>query len=151
MEKFQEAGDAFALAPISQLVGLQVEPGGLGNTIVRLPVGQRMHNPMGVVHGGVIALLADAAMGIAFGRTLVDTSSFATMEMKVSYLRPVKESLLTATAKMVTRGLRVGFVECVITDSRSKEIARASCTCTINSLGQADKSFEQLGADRNAR
>lgn len=137
MNNLPEAGDAFASAPISQLVGLQVEPGGLGEAVVRLPVTRRMHNPMGVVHGGIIALLADAAMGIAFGRTLVDSSSFATMEMKVSYLRPVKESLLTATARLVGRGLRVGFVECVITDSRSKEIARASCTCTVNSLEQS--------------
>lgn len=130
----REAGDAFASAPISQLVGLQVEPGPVGEAVVRLQVSSKMHNPMGAVHGGVIALLADAAMGIAFGRTLADPSAFATIEMKVSYLRPVKESLLTATAKLVTRGLRIGFVECVITDARQKEVARGSCTCTVNSV-----------------
>ena len=134
LENVSDAGDAFAHAPISQLIGLQIEPGQPGEAVVRLDVGQKMHNPMGVVHGGVIALLADAAMGIAFGRTLSDSSSFATIEMKVSYLRPVRQSLLTATAISVARGLRVGFVECVITDSRGKEIARASCTCTVNSL-----------------
>lgn len=129
-----EAGDAFASAPISQLIGLQVEPGPVGEAVVRLEVSKKMHNPMGAVHGGVIALLADAAMGIAFGRTLDDASAFATIEMKVSYLRPVKETLLTATAKLVSRGLRIGFVECIITDSRHKEIARGSCTCTVNSI-----------------
>lgn len=129
-----EAGDAFASAPISQLIGLQVEPGPVGEAVVRLEVSQIMHNPMGAVHGGIIALLADAAMGIAFGRTLTDPASFATIEMKVTYLRPVKQSLLTATAKLVSRGLRIGFVECVITDARQKEIARASCTCTVNRL-----------------
>ena len=151
MGKQQEAGDAFAYAPISQLLGLEVEPGEVGEATVHLPVGERMHNPMGVVHGGVIALLADAAMGIAFGRTLDDASSFATMEMKVSYLRPVKNSRLTATARLIARGLRIGFIECVITDSRSKEIARASCTCTINSLEQSDGSSERSRADRNLR
>lgn len=133
----QEAGDAFAQAPISQLIGLQVEPGPPGEAVVRLPVSQRMHNPMGVVHGGVIALLADAAMGIAFGRTMSEPANFATIEMKVSYLRPVKVSVLKASARLVARGLRVGFVECVISDSRDKEIARGSCTCTVNSLGEA--------------
>lgn len=131
----EDAGDAFAYAPISQLIGLQVEPGQSGEAVVHLPVSQKMHNPMGVVHGGVIALLADAAMGIAFGRTMSDPASFATIEMKVSYLRPVKETMLTATARLVARGLRVGFVECIITDARDREIARASCTCTVNSLG----------------
>jgi uncharacterized protein (TIGR00369 family) len=138
LDAIQEAGDAFARAPISQLVGLQVEPGPPGEAVAHLPVDQRMHNPMGVVHGGVIALLADAAIGIAFGRSLVDQGSFATIEMKVSYLRPVQASLLTATAHLVARGLRIGFVECVITDSRKKEIAHASCTCTVNSLAEPE-------------
>lgn len=129
-----EAGDAFAYAPISQLIGLQVEPGPVGEAVVRLQVSAKMHNPMGAVHGGVIALLADAAMGIAFGRTLSDPSAFATIEMKVSYLRPVKDTLLTAHAKLVSRGLRIGFIECIITDARNKEIARGSCTCTVNSV-----------------
>ncbi len=129
-----EAGDAFAHAPISQLIGLEVMPGEPGTAIVHLEVGQRMHNPMGFVNGGIVSLLADAAMGIAFGRTLIDPASFATIEMKVSYLRPVKATKLTAKAQLITRGLRVGFVECVITDSRQREVARASCTCTINSL-----------------
>lgn len=129
-----EAGDAFAHAPISRRMGLQVEAGNPGEATVHLPVDESMHNPMGAVHGGVIALLADAAMGIAFGRTLDDQSSFATIEMKVSYLRPVKSTTLTCRAQLVSRGLRVGFVECIIEDARRKEIARASCTCTINSL-----------------
>ncbi|QDV27219.1 PaaI family thioesterase [Aureliella helgolandensis] len=126
--------DAFAYAPISQLIGLEVQPGEAGMAEVFLDVDQRMHNPMGFVHGGIIALLADATMGIAFGRTLDDQNSFATVEMKTSYLRPVKASRLRGTAELVQRGLRIGFVECRITDSRQRLIATASCTCTVNSL-----------------
>ncbi|MCA9126369.1 MAG: PaaI family thioesterase [Planctomycetales bacterium] len=130
--------DAFAYAPISQLVGLEVVPAdpqdALAPTVVALEVDQRMHNPMGFVHGGVIALLADAAMGIAFGRTLDDQMSFATVEMKTSFLRPIKRSRLTATATLVQRGLRIGFVQCEIIDSRGKLVATSSCTCTVNSL-----------------
>lgn len=127
--------DPFATAPISQLMGLEVHPGLPGEADVFLEVDQRMHNPMGAVHGGVIALLADAVMGIAFGRTLDDQNSFATVEMKTSYIRPVKKSRLHAKAKLIQRGLRIGFLECTIHDARSKLIATASCTCTVNSLG----------------
>ncbi len=127
--------DIFSWAPISQLMGLEVQPGEGGQAEVFLNVGERMHNPMGFVHGGVIALLADAATGIAFGRTLDDQQSFATVEMKTTYIRPVKQGRLRAQAKLLQRGLRLGFVECVIHDERQKLIAKASCTCTINSLG----------------
>lgn len=127
--------DPFAHAPISQLIGLEVQPGEVGTAEVFLNVSERMHNPMGVVHGGVIALLADATMGIAFGRTLEEQHSFATVEMKTSYIRPVKESRLRASANLIQRGLRIGFLDCRIEDSRGRLIATASCTCTVNKLG----------------
>lgn len=83
------------------------------------------------VHGGVIAALADAAMGIAFGRTLLDKEDFSTIEMKVNFIRPVKVGRIVANAEVIERGLRVGFVECVVTNDRGKRVATASCTCTI--------------------
>jgi uncharacterized protein (TIGR00369 family) len=83
------------------------------------------------VHGGAIAALADAAMGIAFGRTLLDDEDFSTIEMKVNFLRPVKDDLITADAKVLERGLRIGFVECTIKNSKGKHVATATCTCTV--------------------
>jgi uncharacterized protein (TIGR00369 family) len=83
------------------------------------------------VHGGLIAALADAAMGIAFGRTLVDNQDFSTIEMKINFIRPVKEGLVIANAKVVERGLRIGFVDCTITNERGKRVATATSTCTV--------------------
>jgi uncharacterized protein (TIGR00369 family) len=127
--------DVFAWAAISQLIGLEVQPGEPGEAEVFLNVDQRMHNPMGYVHGGIVALLADAAMGIAFGRTLDEQHGFATVEMKTSFIRPVKAARLHASAVLVQRGLRIGFVEARIVDQRLRLIATASCTCTVNTLG----------------
>ena len=83
------------------------------------------------VHGGVIAALADAAMGIAFGRTLLDEEDFSTIEMKTNFLRPVKEGLIVAEAKVLERGLRIGFVQCTIRNARGKRVATDTCTCTV--------------------
>ncbi len=126
--------DPLAWAPIGRLIGLEVQPPGSGDAVVYLEVDERMHNPMGFVHGGVLTLLADATMGLAFGRTLDDQHSFATIELKTSFIRPVKKSRLRATALIVARGLRIGFVEATIVDQQHRLIATASCTCTINSL-----------------
>ncbi|MEM6691161.1 MAG: PaaI family thioesterase [Planctomycetota bacterium] len=124
----------FSDAPISKLVGFQVEPPaepGLGLAIVRLECNRRLHNPMGRVHGGVISALADAALGIAFGRTLFDDQDFSTIEMKVNFMRPVIGGTLTARAEVVQRGLRVGFVRCEIKSDRGKLVADGTCTCTV--------------------
>ena len=123
--------DRFCDAPISRLVGFEVQPGGVGEARVELNCGPHLHNPMQRVHGGAIAALADAAMGIAFGRTLLDHEDFSTIEMKVNFLRPVKEGLITADAKVLERGLRIGFVECTIKNAKGKRVATATCTCTV--------------------
>ncbi|SMP37665.1 uncharacterized domain 1-containing protein [Neorhodopirellula lusitana] len=129
----------FSDAPISRLVGFQVRPldesaeaeGKLGQAIVDIQCGPQHHNPMGRVHGGLVSALADAAMGIAFGRTLLDSEDFSTIEMKVSFIRPVREGRLSASATVVQRGLRIGFIECNITDQRGKLVATGSSTCTV--------------------
>lgn len=124
----------FSDAPISRLVGFDVLPGleeGVGEAVVRIHCDARHHNPMGRVHGGLISALADAAMGIAFGRTLFEGQDFSTIEMKVSFIRPVKEGLIVAEAQVVERGLRIGFVSCEIKNQRGKRIATATSTCTV--------------------
>lgn len=123
--------DRFCDAPISRLVGFEVQPGGVGEARVELNCGPHLHNPMQRVHGGAIAALADAAMGIAFGRTLLDKEDFSTIEMKVNFLRPVKEGLIIAEAKVLERGLRIGFVECTIKNAKGKRVATGTCTCTV--------------------
>ncbi len=125
--------DRFSDAPISRLVGFEVDPGepNEGAAVVHLNCGRQHHNPMGRVHGGLISALADAATGIAFGRTLLESEDFSTIELKVNFMRPIRDGRLTATALVVQRGLRIGFTECRITDARGKLVATAQATCTL--------------------
>jgi uncharacterized protein (TIGR00369 family) len=130
------SSDRFADAPISQLVGFEVLPAdeqdvAEGRAEVAIECEPRHHNPMQRVHGGMIAALADAAMGIAFGRTLLESQDFSTIEMKVNFIRPVRAGRVVASARVVERGLRIGFVECEITNRKGKPVATASCTCTV--------------------
>ncbi|EMI41599.1 PaaI family thioesterase [Rhodopirellula sp. SWK7] len=128
--------ERFAEAPISRLVGFRVHSANpdadqLGEAVVEIDCGPQHHNPMGRVHGGLISALADAAMGIAFGRTLLESEDFSTVEMKVSFIRPIRVGTLKASAVVIQRGLRIGFVDCRITDQRGKIVATASSTCTV--------------------
>ncbi len=143
--------DRFSQAPISQLIGFEVEPEAAapeagssesaaepgfpwGKTVVRLATGERLHNPMGRIHGGVLAALADAAMGIAFGRTLETGQDFSTIDLHVHFMRPVRSGELRATGWVVQRGLRVGYCQCQIHDARGRLLASGSCSCTVVEL-----------------
>lgn len=127
---------SFENAPISQLFGFRVIPPTEedlteGRACVELEVDERLHNPMGRVHGGVLAALADAAMGMAFGRTLDEGQEFSTIDLHIHFMRPVVAKRLVAHGNLIQRGLRVGYVECLISDSRGRLIAKSSCSCTL--------------------
>jgi len=135
----QDSFDRFSDSPVSKLIGFKVanatqEEKDLGVATVELDVDERFHNPMGRVHGGVLAALADAAMGIAFGRMLDACQDFSTVDLQIQYMRPVKSRRLIAKAWVKQRGLRIGFVECQIRDSRDRLLACATCTCTTIEL-----------------
>ena len=128
------SSDRFAGAPISRLIGFEVSPNLNGRTAVTLEAGEQHANPMGRVHGGVISALADAAMGTAYGRVLLDSEDFSTIELKVNFMRPVRLGKLTASARIVQRGLRIGFLDCEIHDSRGKLVATGTSTCMTLSI-----------------
>jgi uncharacterized protein (TIGR00369 family) len=84
---------------------------------------------MGTLHGGVLCDIADAAMGIAYAATLEEGESFATLELKINFLRPVWTGRLTASGRVVASGRTVGLVECDVLDDRGRLVARATSTC----------------------
>ncbi len=86
-------------------------------------------NPFGTVQGGILCAIADAAMGTAYVSALADGESMTTLELKMNFLRPVRQGRLTAVADVIKQGQRVGLVECTITDEQGRLVARASSTC----------------------
>jgi len=72
---------------IEQLMRGEVSP---------LEATERHANPMGTVHGGI---LADAAMGMAF----------TTLELKINFMKPVWTGKLRAEGRVLSGGRTVGF------------------------------------------
>jgi len=118
-------------APIGDLIGFDVTEAGDGRAAVTIQTGPQHFNPMGTLHGGVLCDVADTAMGFAFASTLAAGESFTTVELKINYLRPVREAHLRAEGRVVQRGRTVGYVECDVTDENGKLIAKSSSTCLV--------------------
>jgi uncharacterized protein (TIGR00369 family) len=116
--------------PIAQLIGFRLLAAEPDHAVFELETDLARHaNPMGTLHGGILCDLADAAMGFAYASGLADGESFTTLELKINFLRPVWRTRLTATARVVQRGRTVGLLECDVTDSQGRLVARASSTC----------------------
>ena len=86
---------------------------------------------MGTLHGGILCDIADAAMGMAFASTLAPDESFTTVELKINFFRPVWQAQLRAEGMVVRRGGTIGYVECIITDEKSRLVAKAASTCMV--------------------
>jgi len=85
-----------------------------------------------------VCTLQDTVCGCALHSTLPAGRGFTSVEIKVSYLRPVHASsgVLTAAGTLVKAGSRMGFTEDVVTDSQGKLVATSSSTLLISSLPQ---------------
>jgi len=117
--------------PIAKLIDFEVERVAPGHAIAVLEAGPQHANPMGTLHGGVLCDVADAAMGIAFASTLKHDESFTTMNLAINFFRPVWNDRLRAEAQVINRGKNVGCVECEITSSDGKQVAKATSTCCV--------------------
>jgi uncharacterized protein (TIGR00369 family) len=115
--------------PLATLLGYRVSAIEPGRSRVELDIGVQHGNPMGTVHGGVLCVIADTAMGLAYGATLGEGEGFATIELKINFVRPIRRGSLVADAVVVQQGRRIGLTECSVTDAKGRLIAKATSTC----------------------
>ncbi len=116
-------------APVAELIGFRLTEIEHGRAVVQLDSTARHRNPMGTLHGGILCDIADAAMGLAYASTLEEGESFTTLELKINFLKPVWNSKLVATGKVVKKGQTVGMTECDVVDEKGSLVARSSSTC----------------------
>ena len=116
-------------APVAKLVGFRPTSVEDGKAVFELEAGPQHANPMGTLHGGVLCDVADAAMGVAYASTLGEGESFTTLELKINFLRPFRTGKLIANAHLVKGGRTIGLVECDVTDTEGRLVARAMSTC----------------------
>ncbi len=110
-------------------VGLEVSADGDGKGSVTLTALDQHLNPHGTVHGGLIATMADTAMGAAVDTTTGEGERPVTIEMKVTYLEPARPGVLTARAQVRRRGRRVTIVEAEV-EQEGDMVAHAIGTFT---------------------
>ncbi len=119
--------------PILKLFGINAGTVAPGLVTMTLPIGEYLYNPIGSVHGGAAATLLDSVMGCAVHSLLAQGQSYATLEIKINYLRPMTDALVEVLAegKVINAGRRAAFAEGKITDANGKIYATGSTTCAI--------------------
>lgn len=114
--------------PVADLLGFRITGIESGEATFELEAGPQHASPLGTVHGGILCDLADAAMGCAHGSQLEDDETFATLELKINFMKPVWQGRLTAIGKVIKSGRTIGLTECRITDEQGSLVAFATST-----------------------
>jgi len=107
IRRIQKAADS---VPYAHLLGIELDDVGKGVATLGLEVRPELTQNHGVVHGGAIASLIDTAMAFAIITLLTPRERVTTVDLTVSYLRPLTKGRVTATARVVRAGRRLFVV-----------------------------------------
>jgi len=93
------------------------------------------YNPAGAVHGGYVATLLDGAIALAVYSTLAADTPYSTLDLKITYLRPLTEHSgpVRAEASVIHSGRTVAAAEARLLDKDDRLCAHATGTCIITS------------------
>ena len=112
----------------TELLGFDVESVHDGRAIFRLDVRPSHKQIHGVVHGGIIAALADTTGAIAAYTTVPRGVELATLELKINYLEPVPGGTVKADARVLRSGRNFIVAECEIFNESGSLAAKALMT-----------------------
>ena len=121
-------------------LGFVIDKAERGKVTLRMPVKALHKQVYGVVHGGVLATLADTAGGLATYMACPRGTRVATVEMKINFLEAVEAGTVFAEAEVVRRGRHIAVVDCDVRDERGRLVAKALMTFFVGPFRKNRKS-----------
>ena len=100
--------------------------------VATMPVNSKVHQPMGLLHGGATVALAESVGSAASHYfRLDDNQEVRGIEINANHIRSVKEGIVTATAKILHKGRTTILWEIKIEDEKQRLISICKLTCII--------------------
>jgi len=119
--------------PISRLMNFWIVSAEPGEAVFECEPGEYHDNPLGMVHGGLACTLLDTVVGCAAQTTLPKGVGYTSIDLNVSYLRPITSGsgMIRATGRVVKGGQRVIFAEGMIEDAAGRALATATSSLLV--------------------
>lgn len=117
------------------LLGVEVVEATPERVEMRLPVDERVHQPFGLLHGGVSALLAESAASMGGVVAAGPGARVVGIELNASHLRAMSEGVLVAVATPIRAGRTIQVWDVALRDGEGRDICRARCTLAVTRTG----------------
>lgn len=121
----------FEYEDVSKHLGVEVVEVTPDRVVLRVEVGPKVHQPYGILHGGVSALLAESAASIGGALSVAPDHIVVGTELNCSHLRSMSSGVLTATATPLRKGRTVHVWGINLTDDKERLICVARCTLQV--------------------
>ncbi len=124
----EETRKRMRMSRLSALLGFHVESLAPGSAVLSMQVKELHKQIHDVVHGGVLAALADTAAAIAAYTVVERGTELATVELKINYLSAVPGGKIKAEGKVLRAGRNFVVTECEVLDAKGRLAAKALMT-----------------------
>ncbi|HEV3212552.1 MAG TPA: hotdog fold thioesterase [Acidimicrobiales bacterium] len=123
-----------ATTGIHSLLGIEPVEVTATRVELRLRVGPNVHQPFGLLHGGVSALMAESAASIGGAVAAADGYTVVGIELNANHVRSMREGVLTAVATPVSVGRRIQVWSIELRDQDGRIICVSRCTLAVIEL-----------------
>jgi uncharacterized protein (TIGR00369 family) len=123
--------------PMARLIDFRLRIAEPGRIVMELEPHEGLENTIGLLHGATAAALLDTAMGCAISSMLPAGQGAVTLDLKLTYLRPlsVKSGTITAEGKVIKFGRQTSYAEGFVRDGSGNLAVHA--TATFSMIGEA--------------
>ena len=128
-EHLRKLQELFEEAPVTRFVGQELKACADGAAQVSLPFREELVQGEGVVHGGIISLIADTAG--YFAAASLGHSLLATAQISVNLIAPVREEDLVASGEVIGPGKRLVVCELRVHSGSGSLVAAGQGTYTV--------------------
>ena len=124
--------DLAAAMPFAALLGIELVQAEPDEVRARLEWDESRCTAGGILHGGALIGLADAAGGLCAYLNLPDgAQATATIESKTNFFRPVASGHVEAVSHVLHRGRTTIVIETDVRDADGKHVARVTQTQAV--------------------
>jgi uncharacterized protein (TIGR00369 family) len=121
-------------SPMGYLTELQMTEASRGHSTFTMPASPWFANSSGLISGGVLAVIGDAALGSVVHSDVGPGQGMTTAELSMSFLRPVVPkpgAVVTGSGQLIHRGRSLGISEAFLLDDDDQLISHGTTRCTV--------------------
>ena len=127
-EYIRELIEVVNASPFLDHMSMRLSELTLDNAVLELKTDRCHLQAFGNVHGGVLATMIDAASFWAAFMKIPEESGLVNIDLKLNYLKPVNDGVLTAEGCAIHSGKLISYVEATVYNESRQPVAHGTST-----------------------